>query len=534
MLLSGTVADRVRDRLPAGAALRDLGAHRLKDLTRAEHVFQLDGPDLAPSFPALLSLSTHRNNLPLQLTQLVGREADLVELRERLAETRLITLTGAGGVGKTRLGLQLGADVLERFPDGVWFVEFATLATDDALIDRIAEAIEAPIADIGSPRAGILAHLRTQRTLLIFNNCEHLLDGIAEIVETLLQTCPGVYAIATSRERLGIAGELVRSVASLAYPAADVPLTAASALDYGAVALFVERMRATTNAKPYDDDDAPTIGKIVRRLDGIPFAIELAASRTAFLTVREISERLDERFRLLTSDARSALPRNRTMRATFDWSYDLLSEREARVFRRIAVFAGGWTLAAFVDVCSDELDDEWEAVAAVAALASLVQKLLVAHDAFGTTSRYRLLESTREYAREKSPRAARPTTSRCGTSRRTRARSTMPAGSGMRWTISRGSEPSRTTSRTCASPSIGASAGPRWRGRRSSCCSPSGSSGSSSICPRRSAGSTPRSRAPSPSATSSSSPGCAPSEPRSSCMPAPRSTSSSAPRATRT
>ncbi|MEO6912997.1 MAG: hypothetical protein ABI182_03120, partial [Candidatus Baltobacteraceae bacterium] len=310
----------------------------------------------------------------------------------------LVTLLGAGGVGKTRLSLQVGANLLDEYSDGVWFIELAPL-TESSLVT------EALAAVFGIVRQGdrslidsIVASLRNKKTLLILDNCEHVIDEAARISDTILHGAPKVRILASSREALGVEGESALRVASLAVPEPDERLSAESALGYGAIALFVDRALVANRRFEFTDDNCETVAEICRQLDGIALAIELAAPRVKVLSVEQLASRLNERFRLLTGGNRTALPRQQTMRALIDWSYDLLSENEKAVFRRVSVFAGSFSLDAAGEVCSDEGLGQWDVLDV---LSGLVDKSLLVADLAGSEQRYHLLVSTRQYALER-------------------------------------------------------------------------------------------------------------------------------------
>jgi predicted ATPase/class 3 adenylate cyclase len=399
VLLSSGVFPLVRDALPAGAGLRDLGEHRLRDLDRPELVYQLLHADLPADFPPLRSLDAYPHNLPLQLTSFVGREQELAEFRRLLATTRLLTLTGAGGCGKTRLALQVAADLVERYPDGVWLVDLAPLTEPDLVPQAVASAVGVRDQP-GEPLATtLLTVLWRKHVLLVLDNCEHLLDACATLAEALLQGCPGVRILATSRELLGVAGETAWRVPSLSTPdPAHLP-AANQLLGYAAVRLLVERARQVQPTFAVTEHNAPALAQICRRLDGIPLALELAAARATALSAEQIAARLDDRFRLLTGGRRTALRRQQTLAAAIDWSHDLLAEPERILFRRLSVFAGGWTLAAAEAVGADEGIEAWEVLDL---LTRLVEKsLVVAEASHDGETRYRLLETVRQYAGDK-------------------------------------------------------------------------------------------------------------------------------------
>ena len=398
VLLSQVVVDGVRDRLPAAVSLRDLGKVRLKDLSIPEHVYQVVHPQLRQDFPALRSLEATPNNLPQQATSFVGREKELAEVRQLLARARMLTLTGSGGCGKTRLGLQLAADSLERFPDGAWLVELASLS-DPGLVPQHVATVLGLKEELGKQISQTLReHLKDKRFLLLLDNCEHLLDACARLADALLKWCPGVQILASSREALGIGGEQAYRVPSLSLPDPKRAHTSASVAPFEAVQLFTDRARLARAEFQVTDQSASALASICYRLDGIPLAIELAAARVRSLSVEEIDKKLDERFRLLTGGARTALPRQQTLRSLIDWSYDLLNDAEKQVLQRLAVFAGGWMLPAMEQVCAG---DGIEEGGVLDLLTSLADKNLVLAEQNNEHYRYRLLETVRQYARDR-------------------------------------------------------------------------------------------------------------------------------------
>jgi len=314
--------------------------------------------------------------------------------------TRLLSLTGAGGAGKTRLALQAAADLIDEFPDGVWFVELAPL-TDPGLIPQTVASVLGLREEAGRPVMAMLSdYLRAKTTLLVLDNCEHLIADCAKFADTILHAAPKVKILATSREALGIAGEVVCRVPSLSLPPKDLPglQDLASLSQYEAVRLFIDRALAVQPDFSVTNTNAPAVAQICHRLDGIPLAIELAAARVKAVSVEQIAARLDDRFRLLTGGSRTALPRQQTLRATIDWSHSLLTEAERVLLRRLSVFAGGWTLDAAQAVCSCDpvcADDVLDL------LAHLVDKSLVLFDLGDGQARYRMLETIRQYARDK-------------------------------------------------------------------------------------------------------------------------------------
>jgi predicted ATPase/class 3 adenylate cyclase len=398
-LLSSATDELVRDHLPSGASLRDMGERGLKDLVRPEHIYQLLAPGLPAEFPPLKTLDAFRTNLPAQLTSFVGREKEIAAVKKMIASNRLTTLTGPGGAGKTRLSLQVAADLLESFPAGVWFVEFAPLA-DPALVPQTTATALGLREETSRPLLETLSnYLRVKNVLLILDNCEHLVEAAAQFAEALLQACPNLRLLVSSREALGIPGETPYRVPSLSIPDVHLAQSVETVMQSEAARLFIERALTALPSFSVTKENAPVVAQVCSRLDGIPLAIELAAARVKILKVEQIAQRLDDRFRLLTSGSRTALPRQQTLRALIDWSYDLLSEPERALLRRLSVFAGGWTLEAAETVCQGPSIDDYNVLDP---LAQLVNKSLVVVDADDNAeTRYRLLETVRQYAREK-------------------------------------------------------------------------------------------------------------------------------------
>jgi predicted ATPase/class 3 adenylate cyclase len=397
-LLSQTTYDLARAALPATAVLHDLGEHRLRDLAAAERIFQLTAPGLPDTFPPVRSLDGLPNNLPRELTSFVGRERELADVKRLLADSPLVTLTGTGGCGKTRLALQVAANLLDAHPDGVWFVDLAPLA-DPALVSQ---AVAAALGVRDMPDRPLLAalgdFLHGRELLLLLDNCEHLLAACAHLADALLRAGPRVRLLATSRELLGIAGETAWRVPSLSLPDPQQPPPVEHLRRYEAVQLFLERARAALPSFVVTNHNVSALVQICRRLDGIPLAIELAAARVRVLTVEQLAARLDDRFRLLTGGSRTALRRQQTLQATIDWSYQLLSEDERALLRRLAVFAGGWTLEAAEGVTSGVGLDPFDVLNL---LTGLVDKSMVVAEGQVGEGRYRLLETIRQYALKK-------------------------------------------------------------------------------------------------------------------------------------
>lgn len=397
ILISDIVAQVAREHLAADISLLDLGEHYLKGVAQAEKIYQIVAPNLQKEFPPLNSIPTATNNLPQQLTSFIGRERELREACEKLSPSlphpnpspaergasgegaKLLTLIGPGGTGKTRLSIQIGVDQLANFKNGVWLVELAPISDPAFIIPTVASVFElreipnVPLIQL------LLDYLRAKELLLILDNCEHLVEASAKVADQLLHECPHLKIIASSREALGVDGETIYRVPSLK--------------DDEATRLFVER---ATKAEPrfrLTDENASFVAQICSRLDGIPLAVELAAARVKLLTPEQIAARLDDRFKLLTGGVRTALPRQQTLRALIDWSYQLLNPTEQRALRGLSVFSGGWTLEAAESVVgADEALD---------GLSGLVNKSLVIVEEQDGKSRYRFLETIRQYAMEK-------------------------------------------------------------------------------------------------------------------------------------
>ena len=391
VLVSQTTRDLVCDSLTGGVGLRDLASHVLRDMARPEHVHQLTHPDLPDEFPPLVTGEVPATNLPTQVTSFVGRRRELSDLDDLLAETRVLTLTGAGGSGKTRLALAVATEASRARPDAVRWVDLAPLGDPGLVAGAVAEAAGVQ-EQRGEDLASTLARALSDRpVMLVFDNCEHLVEACAELADRLVRACPRLEIVATSREPLGIQGETIYRVPSLGVPEESAPLECIEAAE--SVQLFVERAR---KVRPNFGitGHAVAVAQICRRLDGIPLAIELAAARVRVLNPAQIAEALSHRFTLLTGGPRTALPRQRTLEASVEWSYELLDEEERAALARLSVFAGTFNLDGAEAVCSSEHLDAYGVFDVVS---RLVDRSLVQIDESTGQTRYRILETVRLY-----------------------------------------------------------------------------------------------------------------------------------------
>ncbi|MDT5139392.1 MAG: hypothetical protein QOD58_3654, partial [Mycobacterium sp.] len=385
-VLSGTTSDLIADSLPEDAWLTDLGTHPLRDLPRPERVVQLCHPDLCDEFPPLrMREAVVAQHLPAQLTSFVGRDAEMLEVGNLLSANRLVTLTGAGGVGKTRLAVEVATAAMGGYSDGTWSIDLAPITDPDLVPVTAARALGLPDQQGRSAENSLLQFIGARHVLIVLDNCEHLLDATAALVTTLLSACPRLTVLATSREPIGLAGEVTWRVPSLS-------------LADDAVRLFSDRAGQVRSGFIVGDGNSAVVAEICRRLDGMPLAIELAAARVRALSPSEILAGLQNRFRLLTGGSRTAVRRQQTLQASVDWSHALLTDPERILFRRLAVFVGGFDLPACQQVVSDS---DLARHQALDILALLVDKSLVIAETAGSPTRYRLLETIRQYAQEK-------------------------------------------------------------------------------------------------------------------------------------
>jgi predicted ATPase/class 3 adenylate cyclase len=399
VLLSDVTAKLIRESLPPGTDLVDLGEYYLRDLALPEQVFQLNGAGLQVDFPELKTTHSARHNLPDSLTSFVGRERESIEVKRLLSSTRLLTLIGVGGTGKTRLMLHTAKNNLDQFQHGVWLVELAALTEPEQVCGKVASALNLRELPGRSLQDVLVDYLRDKQTLLLLDNCEHLIAESARLAQVLLNECPELTILATSREGLGIGGESIYQVPSLSIPTNNGTKEIDELIDFEAVRLFVERAQAASPGFQLSPENSEAILKICQRLDGIPLAIELAAARVRMLSPEQIASRLQDHFRLLAGGSRTALPRQQTLQALIDWSWDLLNKEERKLLRRLAVFSGGWTLDAAEAIMNDPDQDQ---IDVLDGLFNLVNKSVVfAEQLPDGNTRYHLLETIRQYARER-------------------------------------------------------------------------------------------------------------------------------------
>ena len=396
ILVSRAVADQFQDRPSPGVSLKELGSVRLKGLATTETVFQIVHPKLYQNFPALRELEATPNNLPQQLTSFVGRERERTEVEEMLTSTRLLTLLGMGGLGKTRLSLQIGASVMDSYHDGVWFIDLQTIR-DGSLVASETARVLGVREEAGRPLMQTLcAHLKSRKLMLILDNCEQVIDASADLAAAVLRAAADVRILATSRIALRVPGEQTYVVQPLPVPSRSSGVEAL--LRSTAVVLFVERAKLHKPSFELTEREAPAVAELVSRLEGIPLALELAAARVRSLAIADINKRLNDRYKILTGGDRTLQARQQTLRALVDWSFDLLEDSEQVLLARLSVFAGTLDLPAAETICGvDPLTPE----DVLDLITSLVEKSLIYMEVGEDGARYRLLETIREYAREK-------------------------------------------------------------------------------------------------------------------------------------
>ncbi len=399
ILLSGATAVLVREVLPEGCGLIDLGEHRLKDLGVPEHVFQLTAEDLKASFPPLRSLTNPEleHNLPVELTSFIGRDKELKDIHGLVEESHLVTLTGPGGSGKTRLAMQVAADLLDGSADGVWLVDLSPLSADDQVVREVASVLGVREGGARPLFETLVESLQFRSLLLVLDNCEHIIDAVANLAETIVRQCPKVWILATSREPIAVTGERVYRVPPLGLPQSREADEDPAVLGTSeAVRLFVERVNEHRPEFGLDETNASTVASICRHLDGIPLALELAAARVSSMSLEEAERRIGQRFRLLSSRSRTGTARQHTLEGAVAWSHDLLSNEEKLLFASLSVFPASFDLPAAESVCSAAAGmDEFEVVDLVR---SLVDKSLIQTEQGPSGMRYRMLETIAQFA----------------------------------------------------------------------------------------------------------------------------------------
>lgn len=395
VIMSQSTAELAAEHLGPDVHMIDLGTRRLRDLAQPEQLFQAVGAGMQEQFPPLPTLDHFRHNLPIEWSSFVGRERDLAVVAELLHSNRLVTLHGPGGVGKTRLALQVAAQRVDEHPDGIWLTRLDTIDADENVVHAVATALGAAATATQTVEQALIDWGRHRAALLLLDNCEHVVEGVAALVALLLRSCPDLRVMATGREGLGLTGEAVHEVDPLPTPQDTASATAVAASQSGA--LFLERARAAQAGFEITDENAEVIARICDRLDGIPLAIELAAARLKVLSPDQLEQRLNDRFRVLAGGDRTAMPRHRTLQATVEWSYDLLNEQERTLFNRLSVFRGGFTLSAAEGVSGFDAPDVLDL------LSHLVDRSMVmaSHSVGNGDPRFGLLDTLRDFARDR-------------------------------------------------------------------------------------------------------------------------------------
>lgn len=395
VLLTDNVHSAIEKSLP-NISFKDMGERRLKDLIQPVRLFQMMSPDLPSDFPPIKSLDIRPNNFPVQLTSFIGRDKEIASVKEKVRNSRLLTITGTGGSGKTRLALQAVADLIDEYDNGVWIADLAPLSDANLIPQVILQALAVKEELQSSAEDTLLRHLQDKQAILILDNCEHVIESAAMFAEKILKKCSNVRIVATSREELKCLGEVIHNLMPLSTPNPEKVVSPEELVQFEAVRLFIERALAVERNFRVTESNASAVANICYKLDGIPLAIELAASRVKSLSVEKIALRLDDRFRLLSGGRRTALPRQQTLKALIDWSHDLLNVNEKILWRRISVFSGGFELEAAERICTTDKIAESEIFDLIV---SLVEKSIVIHDVY--TEHYRLLESIKYFGQEK-------------------------------------------------------------------------------------------------------------------------------------
>ena len=398
ILVTEIVYNSAKDNPDINVTFKDFGKRKLKDIILPEHIYQIVADGIQKDFPPLKSLDARQNNLPSSLTNFIGRKKEIEEIKNLFSGVRMISLTGAGGTGKTRLAIQLASELIDEFENGVWIIELSPINDPELVVNEITRVLglnEDPSADIFDT---LKEFLKNKKTLLLFDNTEHLLDKCAFIAESLLSYCSNLKIISTSRESFNISGETIYRVPPMSMPEKIKNESFESLCEYESVKFFYDRAVTVNSKFELTKENIYSIAELCKKLDGIPLAIELASKRINVLSAEKILERLDDRFKLLTSGSSTALPRQKTLRAMIDWSYDLLNENEQLILQRLSIFTGGWTLESAEEICSDEIIDEYEVLDL---MNSLLDKSLILYKEMEGTGRYGILESIKYYALEK-------------------------------------------------------------------------------------------------------------------------------------
>lgn len=398
IILSDKSYELIKESIPGNISFRDLGVRRLKDVIQPVRLFQINAPGLREDFPPLKTLDARPNNLPVQMTSFIGRENEMKELKEIISKERLVTLIGTGGTGKTRLSLQAGADMIDEFANGVWLIELAQLTKPLQIPAAIVKVLGLKEIPEKKPEDTVTEFLKNKEILLILDNCEHLINECAELAGKFLQSSPRLKILATSREALSISGEKTYRVKTLEHPDPNDKISTIKLAQYEAVRLFIERSLTVNPGFRVNDDNAHALALICFQLDGIPLAIELAAARTVILSPDQICKRLTDRFKLLTGGKRTDMPKQKTLRAMIDWSYDLLNDKEKIFLQKLSVFSGGWSLEAAEEICEDEYIRRTEVLDLTE---SLINKSLIFVTATDRGYRYNILETIKMFAVEK-------------------------------------------------------------------------------------------------------------------------------------
>lgn len=398
ILITQEVFDALKENHETEFSFKDFGERKLKDIIKPEHIYQIVSDGLRTDFPPLKSLDARQNNLPTSVSQFVGRRKEIDEIKQLFTKIRLLSLTGAGGTGKTRLAIQLASELIDEFENGIWIIEFSPVTDPDLIVKEISTVLNLKEDPAIDGLQALRDFLKNKSTLLIFDNCEHLLNRCAQVSETLLSYCTKLKIISTSRESFNIQGETLYRIPPLSMPENIKKESFESLIEYESVKLFLDRAVSVNPKFTLTKENIYAVAELCKKLDGIPLAIELASKRVNVLPVEKILERLDDRFKLLNSGNSTALPRQKTLRALIDWSYDMLNPSEQILLQRLSIFMGGWTLETSEEICSDETIDQYEILDL---MESLLNKSLIYFNEVGGKGRFGILESIKYYALEK-------------------------------------------------------------------------------------------------------------------------------------